>query len=111
MNLHFSPARPRTARALSAVAIGLVVVQLLLLQHSDAARLVDAIPAKLLIFIVFGAIAALIWLATQARWPLIAWAVFVLFCAIDQNQQASVAGDNPIAAAAASRAALPVLMR
>jgi hypothetical protein len=111
MNAIFSPDSTRLVRVLSALAVGIVVVQLLLLQHSEAARLIEAIPAKLLFFFVFGAIAALLWLGTGIRWPLIAWAVFVLLAAIDQTQQSPFAADASIADAAASPAALPVLLR
>jgi hypothetical protein len=111
MNAIFSPGSTRLVRILSALAVGIVVVQLLLLQHSEAARLIDAVPAKLLLFFVFGAIAAFIWLATGARWPLIAWAVFVLMGAIDRTQQSPLAAESSIADAATSPAALPVLMR
>jgi hypothetical protein len=110
MNAIFSPDSTRLVRILSALAVGVVVVQLLLLQHSEAARLVEAIPVKVLFFFVFGAVAALLWLATGVRWPLTAWAVFVLIAAIDQTQQAPFAAGS-IADAATSPAALPVLMR
>jgi VanZ family protein len=75
-------------RALSALAAGLIVVQLLLLQEPDyAVRLVDATSDKLIHFIVFGGMAFFIWLATGGRWPLIVWAVVVLVGALDETQQ------------------------
>jgi hypothetical protein len=96
VNAAFAPHNPRAVRAFSALAAGLVVVQLLLLQQSDdAVRLADAIPARLLHFVVFGAIAAAIWLATGARWPLLVWAVFVLVGAIDETQQTQAAAALP----------------
>jgi VanZ family protein len=82
------PTGNRMIRALAALAAGLIVVQLLLLQESAyAVRLVDATSDKLIHFLVFGAIAFFIWLATGGRWPLIVWAVVVLVGALDETQQ------------------------
>lgn len=82
------PTGNRMIRALSAIAAGLIVVQLLLLQQPEyAGRLIDAASDKLIHFLVFGAIAFFIWLATGGRWPLIVWAVVVLVGAIDETQQ------------------------
>ena len=82
------PIGNRLIRALSAVAAGLIIVQLLLLREPDyAVRLVDATSDKLVHFVVFGAMAFFIWLATGGRWPLIVWAVVVLVGALDETQQ------------------------
>ena len=83
----------RAIRWLSAIAAGLIVVQILLLQQPDyAGRLVDATSDKLVHFVVFGAIAFFIWIATAARWPLLVWAVVVLVGAIDESQQLDMPG-------------------
>ena len=83
----------RAIRWLSAAAAGLIVVQLLLLQQPDyAGRIVEASSDKLVHFVVFGAIAFFIWVATAARWPLLIWAVVVLVGAIDESHQLDVPG-------------------
>ena len=93
MNALALPARNRMIRTLSAIAAGLVVVQILLLQQPDyAGRLVEATSDKLVHFVVFGAIAFFIWLATGGRWALIVWAVVVLVGAIDETQQIDAPG-------------------
>ena len=83
----------RAIRWLSAAAAGLIVVQLLLLQQPDyAGRIVEASSDKLVHFVVFGAIAFFIWVATAARWPLLIWVVVVLVGAIDESHQLDVPG-------------------
>lgn len=87
------PTNNRMIRTLSAIAAGLIVVQILLLQQPEyAGRLLDAASDKLIHFVVFGAIAFFIWLATGGRWPLIVWAVVVLVGAIDETQQVNTPG-------------------
>lgn len=87
------PTDNRVIRTLSALAAGLIIVQILLLQQPDyAGRLVDATSDKLIHFVVFGAIAFFIWLATGGRWALIVWAVVVLVGAIDETQQIHTPG-------------------
>ena len=87
------PTGNRMIRVLSALAAGLIVVQLLLLQEpAYAVRLVDATNDKLIHFVVFGAIAFFFWLATGGRWPLMVWAVVVLVGAIDETQQIQTPG-------------------
>jgi hypothetical protein len=76
----------RRLRQLSAGAAAVVLVQILLLQQPDlGGRLFHAASAGLVQCIIFGLIAFLIWLATDVRWPMIAWTVVVLFIAIDQT--------------------------
>jgi hypothetical protein len=76
----------RRLRQLSAGAAAVVLVQILLLQQPDlGGRLFHAASAGLVQCIVFGLIAFVIWLATDVRWPLIAWTVVVLFIAIEQT--------------------------
>ena len=62
----------RMIRALAAIAAGLVIVQILLLQQPDyAGRLIGETSDKLVHFAVFGAIAFFFWIATGGRWPLL----------------------------------------
>jgi VanZ family protein len=89
------PTTDRVIRGLSALAAGLIIVQLLLLQQPDyAGRLLDAASDKLIHFVVFGAIAFFVWLATGGRWPLMVWAVVILIGAIDETQQLYTPGRN-----------------
>jgi VanZ family protein len=75
-------------RGFSALAAGLIIVQILLLQQPDyAGRVIDVTSDKLIHFVVFGAIAFFTWLATGGRWPFIVWAVVVLIGAMDETQQ------------------------
>jgi VanZ family protein len=93
MNAIMLPTGNRMIRGLSALAAGLIVVQILLLQQPDyAGRLIDATSDKLIHFVVFGAIAFFIWLATGGRWALMVWAVVVLVGAIDETQQIDAPG-------------------
>ena len=88
MNAIVLPTGNRMLRVLSAIAAGLIVVQLLLLQQPDyAGHVVEATSDKMIHFVVFGALAFFIWLATGGRWPLMVWAVVVLVGAIDETQQ------------------------
>ena len=87
------PTNNRMIRALSALAAGLIVVQLLLLREPEyALRLVDATSDKLIHFVVFGAIAFFIWLATGGRWLLMVWAAAVLVGTLDETQQIQTPG-------------------
>jgi VanZ family protein len=88
MNAAMAAGSQRITRRLALVAVGLVVVQLLLLEHPGyAGHIIDSAPSKLLYFAFFGAVAFLIWLLTEVRWPLIAWAAVLLVSAIDETQQ------------------------
>jgi hypothetical protein len=78
----------RLARQLSGGIAAVVLVQLLLLQPH---RVLTGTTA-LVICVIFGLVAFLAWLVTEARWPLIAWAIVVLFVALDQNLQAPTGG-------------------
>jgi hypothetical protein len=102
----------RLTRRLALVAVGLVVVQLLLLQHPGyAGRILESAPSKLMYFAFFGAVAFLIWLVTEVRWPLIAWAVVLLVSAIDESQQSPFPSRGAsLADFAAERPADPFLL-
>jgi hypothetical protein len=80
----FMDARDRKlVRQLSGGIAALVLVQVLLLQPH---RMLTG-TAGLLLCVGFGIAAFLAWLMTEARWPLVAWAIVVLFVAIDPNLQ------------------------
>jgi hypothetical protein len=89
-------------RRLSGGIAALVLVQLLLLQPH---RMLTG-NAVLVLCVVFGVAAFLAWLVTEARWPLVAWAIVVLFVAIDQNLQ-SPAGERDAFGEFADGPALP----
>jgi VanZ family protein len=115
MNAVMLPTSNRMIRMLSAIAAGLIVVQILLLQQpAYAERVIDATSDKLIHFVVFGAIAFFIWLATGGRWALMVWAVVVLIGAIDETQQIDAPGRTAsiadlVADGAGATAALLVL--
>jgi hypothetical protein len=73
----------RLARQLCGGIAAVALVQLLLLQPH---RMLTGTTA-LVLCVIFGLVAFLAWLVTEARWPLIAWALVVLFVALDQNLQ------------------------
>jgi hypothetical protein len=100
----------RRLRQLSAGAAAVVLVQILLLQQPDlGGHLAHAASAGLVQCIIFGLIAFLIWLATDVRWPMIAWAVVVLIVAIDQTQHAPARDDDAFGGFAERAGSAPLL--
>ena len=80
-------------RALCVVAVVAMVAQLLLLaEPAFAARIVSLTWDKLIHFAFFAAIAFLLWVSTDKRWPLVIWVTVLLIGALDETHQAFVPG-------------------
>jgi hypothetical protein len=70
-----------------------MMAQLLLLAEPNfAVRIVNATWDKAVHFLFFGAMAFLLWIVTNKRWPLAVWLAIAFIAFADETLQASTPG-------------------